>query len=525
MTADPAHAMTADPAHTEHARKVADAVLYEGYLLYPYRRSAQKNRTRFQFGVLMPPPYHAVDEHEPSASQTECLVECPADAGIDIGLRFLHLQRRTAQRVDPGTGTASDVDTLSVDGTEYASFDEAVEREQHLHCRVAELLDGDTELRFDIGESQQAEELTGPDGVPAGRLIRRCEALAGAVVARAERTAGPYGALKLHIRVENRTSPQVPLHTRDDGLKHSLIAAHLLIGVTGGTFLSMTDPPEWAAGEVAGCENAGTWPVLAGPADCRDLILSSPVILYDHPEVAPESAGDLFDATEIDEILTLRTLALTDAERQEARATDQRAADLIDRLDGLSPEMLERMHGAIRYLSPGPGKAAGEPRSAGPDPTAPPKAGPDPTAPPKASPHRPQVHRTASVRRAGRGFPRPSPGGIRGRTPRSPRRPTMCWSPGSGSPAGAGSGCGRAPGVLTPRTSSSPGVRRWSRRSCTTWTARCMSRSARSATPSPTCSATTAGSSYFAPDEIEPVPAAGGGGNGDDGEYRKEETR
>ena len=84
----------------------------------------------------------------------------------------------------------------------------------------------------------------------------------------------------------------------------------------GGTFLSMTDPPEWAAAEVAACENIGTWPVLAGPADCRDLLLSSPVILYDHPEVAAESAGELFDATEIDEILTLRTLALTDAEKR-----------------------------------------------------------------------------------------------------------------------------------------------------------------------------------------------------------------
>jgi len=344
--------MTADPGHIEHARKVADAVLYEGYLLYPYRRSAQKNRTRFQFGVLMPPPYRAVDEHEPSASQTECLIECLADAEIDIGLRFLHLQRRTVQRIDPGSGTASDVDALVVDGAEYGSFDEAVEREQHLHGRVVDLLDADTELRFDVGESQQAEELTGQDGAPAGRLVRRCEALAGAIVARAERTAGPYGALKLHVRAENRTDPQAPLHSRDDGLKYSLIAAHLLIGVTRGTFLSMTDPPEWAAGEVTRCENIGTWPVLAGPADCRDLMLSSPVILYDHPEVAPESAGDLFDATEIDEILTLRTLALTDDERRQARATDRRAAELIDRLDVLPPEMLERMHGAIRYLSP-----------------------------------------------------------------------------------------------------------------------------------------------------------------------------
>jgi hypothetical protein len=353
--------MTADPAHLEHARKVADAVLYEGYVLYPYRRSAQKNRTRFQFGVLMPPPYRAVDEHEPSASQTECLMECPADAEIDIGLRFLHLQRRIAQRIDPGTGAATDVDTLRVGETEHSSWDEAVEREQHFRGRVVNVLDKHTELLFEFGESVETENLTGPDGAPAGRLLRRCEALAGAIVVRAERTAGPYGAIRLRVRVENRTAPRVPLRSRDDGLKHALIAAHLLIGVTSGAFLSLTDPPEWAAGEVAACVNVGTWPVLAGPPECRDLMLSSPVILYDHPEVAPESAGDLFDATEIDEILTLRTLALTDEERQEARATDPRAADLIDRLDDLPPEMLERMHGAVRYLSPGPGKAAAAP--------------------------------------------------------------------------------------------------------------------------------------------------------------------
>src|SRR5262249_27519136 len=124
-------AMTADPAHLEHARKVADAVLYEGYVLYPYRRSAQKNRTRFQFGVLMPPSYRAVDEHEPPASQTECLIECPADAELDVGLRFLHLQRRTAQRIDRGTGAATDVDTLWAGETEHSSWDEAVERGQH----------------------------------------------------------------------------------------------------------------------------------------------------------------------------------------------------------------------------------------------------------------------------------------------------------------------------------------------------------------------------------------------------------
>ena len=340
------------PDHLAHARQVANAVLYEGYLLYPYRQTAQKNRSRFQFGVLMPPAYRDVDDCEPSASQTECLLECPDDAQVEILVRFLHFQRRTVQRIAPDTGEASDTGALWVNGTEYTSWDEAVEREQRLHARVAGLLGTGTELLFRVGEGEEIEDLTGPREEQAGRLVRRWEQLDAAIRVHAERVAGPYGALRLRVRVENRSQPRTPLRCRDDGLRHSLIAAHLLIAVPGGVFLSLTDPPEWAAAEAAACANIGTWPVLAGPDDCRDLLLSSPVILYDHPQVAPESAGDLFDATEIDEILTLRTLALTDDERRQARATDRRAAELIDRLDVLPPEMLERMHGAIRYLSP-----------------------------------------------------------------------------------------------------------------------------------------------------------------------------
>jgi hypothetical protein len=363
------------PDHLAHATQVANAVLYEGYLLYPYRQSAQKNRSRFQFGVLMPPAYRDVDDCEPSVSQTECLLECPDDARVEVLVRFLHFQRRTVQRIAPDTGEASDVDALWVNGTEYTSWDEAVEREERLDARVGDLLDTGTELLFRVGEGEKIEGLAGPREERAGQLVRRWERLDAAIRVRAERVAGPYGALRLQVRVENRSQPRAPLRCRDDGLRYSLIAAHLLMAVQDGVFLSLTDPPEWAAAEAAACRNVGTWPVLAGPDGCRDLLLSSPVILYDHPEVAPESAGELFDATEIDEILTLRTLALTDDERRQARATDQRAADLIDRLDVLPPEMLERMHGAIRYLSP----SHGAPANAAPG--APPVAAEPPSTP------------------------------------------------------------------------------------------------------------------------------------------------
>ncbi len=377
--------------HIAHARAVADAILYEGYLLYPYRQSSGKNQARFQFGVLMPPAYAAVDANEPSASQTECLAECAAGARVEILLRFLHVQQRLVQeaagpaRSGPahsGHPQWRDVPVLNVDGTEFTRFTEATEREERADLAVASLDGEGAVLPVHIEGGETAEDLTDAHGAAAGRLIHRWDTLDGVLRVQGERVAGPYQALRLRVQVENRTEPhpaQGLLATREDGLRYALVAAHTLIGIPGGSFISMTDHPEWAAAEVAACTNVGTWPVLAGPADCHDLVLSSPVILYDHPEIAPESAGDLFDATEIDEILTLRTMALTDEEKREARATDPRAADLIDRLDGLPPEMLEKLHGAIRYLEPSAGpvtrgtgtRGPGEPEPMGPFPGAP----------------------------------------------------------------------------------------------------------------------------------------------------------
>jgi hypothetical protein len=375
--------VTLSSPHAAQARGVADAILYEGYLLYPYRQSSGKNQNRFQFGVLMPPAYATVDDCEPSAAQTECLAEAADDGRVQVLVRFLHVQQRLVQeapahpagRPQDATGWA-EVPSLTVDGTEYTRFTEATEREVTADLAVSDLtvseLAGDgVAIPFQVDRGETADDLADTGGTLAGRLVHRWDGLDGVLRIQAERVAGPYQALRLRLRIENHTQPGTALATRDDGLRYALVAAHALIGLAGGSFISMTDHPEWAAAEVAACRNEGTWPVLAGPDECRELMLSSPVILYDHPQIAPESAGDLFDATEIDEILTLRTMALTDEEKREARATDPRAADLIDRLDGLPPEMLERLHGAIRYLEPGGGPVPGPSAVSGPFPAAP----------------------------------------------------------------------------------------------------------------------------------------------------------
>jgi len=173
---------------------------------------------------------------------------------------------------------------------------------------------------------------------------------------RATPLPGPWQAARLTIRVTNQTAAAAGPMAREAALPAALVAAHMIITVSDGAFFSMTDPPEWAKPEVGHCENIGCWPVLAGPGGSRQVMLASPIILPDHPEVAPESPGELYDGTEIDEILTLRTLALSDEEKDAARATDPRAAALIDRVDAMDPRTMDRLHGTIRPARPPAGR-------------------------------------------------------------------------------------------------------------------------------------------------------------------------
>ena len=129
----------------------------------------------------------------------------------------------------------------------------------------------------------------------------------------------------------------------------SLVSTHTILGVRdGGEFVSLLDPPEEFKEAVAGCQNTGTWPVMVGEEGERDCMLSSPIILYDYPQIAPESPGDLFDGTEIDEILTLRIMTLTDAEKREMRSVDEHARRILERTETMPGEELMRMHGVMK---------------------------------------------------------------------------------------------------------------------------------------------------------------------------------
>jgi len=256
----------------EPLEKIANAVLYEGFLLYPYRKSSVKNQQRWHFGTIGP-----VGGADRSVMQTECLVDGGARTALDVKVRFLQ---------------------------------DEIEREITL-----------------AGLSL---------GGPAARHPFSFPPLAGAL--EIESMPVSERVFRFTVRISNLSA------------RASMLSTHTLLGVSEGAFLSLLDPPAEFRAAAAACKNIATWPVLAGREGEHSLMLSSPIILYDYPQIAPESAGDLFDGTEIDEILSLRVLTLSEEEKQELRAGDGRARGILDRTEALPPEAFAKMHGAIRGL-------------------------------------------------------------------------------------------------------------------------------------------------------------------------------
>jgi hypothetical protein len=297
----------------DRVEKIAAAILYEGYILYPYRPTAIKNRQRWNFGTLYPRVYaQAQRPEEPFRLVAECLLVADAQATLDLRVRFLQLirqQQTVAELTDPSL-----------------AWDEAVERTlEQLNLRLQDLLASPLSLTLPI------------EGLQIALTI-------------ATRTLED-GACKLRLEMQNTTPLPIGAEAkRDQALPLSFVSAHLLLGITGGEFVSLLDPPEAYRASVAACSNQGVFPVLAGEEPDRSLMFCSPIILYDYPKIAPESEGDFFDGTEMDEMLTLRVLTLTDAEKQEMQNGDPRARRILERTEALTSDAMLKAHGVIRGL-------------------------------------------------------------------------------------------------------------------------------------------------------------------------------
>jgi hypothetical protein len=335
-----------DHRELDQVRAIADAVLYEGYLLYPYRASSSKNQSRWQFGVLGAPKATAASFAEDPTMSMQCLLEAGASPGsVAVHLRFLQLQVRSVEERS-GAGYRP-VDELVVDGRSLLSWDEARECEVELPTYdLSGAFEGaapTVRTTVDVPGGEDIEPVVDGAGNELGRIVRRCLPLRAEVDIGAE---ADDGFARLTVAVAN-THPD-EAHGKDEAIRISLIGTHVLIVADGAGFVSLLEPPEAAAAAAERCRQRRCYPVLVGPTGSSDVVLGSPIILYDHPEIAEQSAGALFDSTEIDEILSQRVMTMTDAEKAEARATDPRAAEIIDRCDQMSPETLRDLHGVLR---------------------------------------------------------------------------------------------------------------------------------------------------------------------------------
>jgi len=331
------------------AKKIAEAVLYEGYILWPYRRSARKNQQRWTFGGVYPRAYsEARGEDDPWLMQTQCLVSGDEGSTIEVNVRFLHVVERKVGRkrrdVSCNVSTLEFVEELRVGDDLYLPWDEAIEREVAVARFKLSELETPKSVGMNIPGGSSEEALRDPTGEAMGALVRGWRALCGTVEVEAEHLQ--EGVYRLTVRITNTTPWEG--EDRESTLKQTFVSTHTALAVEGGEFVSLTDPPEELREAVRRCENLKTWPVLVGEEGDRSKMLSSPIILYDYPQIAPESPGDLFDGTEIDQLLVLNILTLTDEEKEEVRASDPRAREILERCESLSPEELMNLHGAVR---------------------------------------------------------------------------------------------------------------------------------------------------------------------------------
>jgi hydrogenase maturation protease len=340
--------------------RIADAVLYEGYILYPYRPSI-KNRQRWTFGGLYPEAYCRTQTGgDASSNQTQCLVRGDAAAIIEAVVRFLHLTARQVGEIIPplaqwpekGQPTLRPVEMLRVGEQLFHTWQEAEEREVILDdMTLGELSAHLRRVPFTFAGGRRSEPVRDPAGQIVGVLLREQQTIEGSIEVEAVEVA--EGLFRLTCRIVNHTSlTEATPASRDNALLRSLISAHALLGVRGGEFVSLLDPPECWREVAADCRNVGVWPVLVGAQGQTDTMLASPIILYDYPQVAPESPGDFFDGTEIDEMLTLRILSMTDEEKHAMAAVDERTRGLLARTETLAREQLLGLHGTIRDARP-----------------------------------------------------------------------------------------------------------------------------------------------------------------------------
>jgi hypothetical protein len=274
----------------ESLEQLIDALLYEGYALYPYTPGAAKNATPTPFGILYPPTYAAALPSTFERLELRCELQAPPEAVLSAEVRFL------------------------------AAAGERHEAAAH-RVQLADVTVGILAAQREVETAQESP----------GQLL-----LALGLGAH-ELGSSRY---EVTLAVENRT-PCARGLDRSGALAHSLLSTHPILRVSGGRFSSPLECP---------CGSVNTFPVLASPAD--DAVIGAAIVLPDHPRIAPESRGGMFDSTEIEEALLLHVRTLSDAEREEIERHDPLVREMVARAAAATPDDILALHGRMTLRDP-----------------------------------------------------------------------------------------------------------------------------------------------------------------------------
>jgi hypothetical protein len=273
----------------DHLEELLDSLLWEGYALYPYTPGATKNATPTPFGIVYPPVYAAALPSTFDQLELRCALRAPADAVLSAEVRFL---AATGER------------------------HQATAHQLGLPGAMAGALSG-----------RPANKEVSVGGLTVGMALETRPRLRD-------------DEYEVRLRVENRTLVSSGLD-RAGALRRSLISTHPVLRVAGGRFVSPLEEP---------CGSVNTFPVLATGAD--DVVLGAAIVLPDHPRLAPESLGGLFDSTEIEEALLLHVKTLSDDERAEIERQDPAVREMVQRAASATPEDIVALHGRVELRDP-----------------------------------------------------------------------------------------------------------------------------------------------------------------------------
>ena len=273
---------------SEPLDQLVESLLWEGYALYPYTPGATKNATPTPFGIVYPPLYAIGASSTFDHLELRCLLDCPSSARLEGEVRFLAAtgagHRAAARRIALPAGSAAALAEAPVEKHETTSAGDGGSLSVALRLSAAEL---------------------------------------------------DEGIYEVVLRVENGTPCEHGLD-RAGALAQSLISTHPLLRVSGGRFISPLERP---------CASVNTYPVLASDSD--DVVLGAAIVLPDHPRIAPESRGGLFDSTEIEEALLLHVQTLSEQERAQIEAADPAVREMVERAAAATPEDIVRLHGRV----------------------------------------------------------------------------------------------------------------------------------------------------------------------------------